>query len=125
MRDIPNGQFGPLYPELPSVKKYRRAGKITTEYGEAVLKAIRTLNTTAATRPLSGPSHCPCASGTWHSDGRKILKAMRDQAAARVAADWPPLWLPIGINLNDRMKLERAEHAAYKAAMKVKREFLS
>jgi hypothetical protein len=93
--DIPKA-FGPLYPQLGNtVAKFRRKGPIAKmdretrrEYGAAVCKAILGLQRSALQREL--PSHaCPCASHTWHSDGEKILAAVRGQiqAAHRALAD--------------------------------------
>lgn len=76
---------GPIYPALPQVEKWRRkaraAGSVAAmsreerkAYGEAVLAALRSMNA-----PKGQPHRCPCASGTWHSEPRKILAAVKAQ----------------------------------------------
>jgi hypothetical protein len=83
----------PAYPKLgATVEKHRRLNDETPEgrkaYGQAVLAAIRTLQRSALNREL--PSHSsPCASGTWHSEGKDILKAVNAQNRARCAANIP------------------------------------
>jgi hypothetical protein len=87
---IPAGQFGPLYPALPSVKKHRAPlASLTREarqaYGAAVEKAIRALQRSELQREF--PEHrCHCASGTNHNDGREISKAMRAKQRAALQA---------------------------------------
>jgi hypothetical protein len=70
---------GPQYPKLAGLDRYRRDPNVDRHaYGQAVLSAIRALQARELAREL--PSHpCPCASGTWESDGRKILAAVRQQ----------------------------------------------
>jgi hypothetical protein len=80
----PIAPYGPAYPKaLPGVDRYRRAAaraggvaNMSAEerraYGRAVLDAINGLH-----KPKAKPQPCPCASGTWHSDGRTILDAVR------------------------------------------------
>jgi hypothetical protein len=90
-------EFGPKYPNLDAaVAKHRRLNDDTPEgrkaYGQAVLKAINALNRqklTGASGPVNPRS--PCASGTWHSEGKDILKAIRQQhrAATQAAANGP------------------------------------
>jgi hypothetical protein len=87
----PTGQYGPVYPNLgPSVAKHRRLNDDTPEgrkaYGQAVHAAIRALQRAALNRELT--SHkSPCASGTWHSEGKDILKAIRQQHNAATQAN--------------------------------------
>jgi hypothetical protein len=84
--------FGPTYPDLPSVKKYRRMGPIADmdkatrqAYGAAVETAIRAKQRSELQREL--PEHrVNCASGTNHNDGRKISAAMRAKHRAALAA---------------------------------------
>jgi len=70
---------GPQYPTLAGLDRYRRAPDADRRaYGQAVLAAIRALQARELAREL--PSHpCPCASGTWESDGHAILRAVRAQ----------------------------------------------
>ena len=67
------------YPHLAGLDRYRRAPDPDRHaYGQAVMGAIRALQTRELAREL--PSHpCPCASGTWASDGQEILRAVRAQ----------------------------------------------
>lgn len=67
------------YPALSGLDRYRRDPNADRHaYGAAVLSAIRALQARELAREL--PTHpCPCASGTWESDGAKILAAVRAQ----------------------------------------------
>lgn len=88
--------FGPSYPALPSVAKYRRhalaAGSLAAcdkhvrhEYGAAVESAIRALQRLELRREVASiPANC--ASGTWYSAGADIHKAVRAKQAAKLAA---------------------------------------
>lgn len=51
-------------------------------YGHAVLGAILKLQGAALARELP-TNKCPCASGTWHTDGDKILAAIHTQNRVR------------------------------------------
>jgi hypothetical protein len=85
----PHPGFGPDYPKLPGVTRHRAkanaAGSIAAmskedrrTYGLAVLAQINALN--KAKIAMATQSHkCPCASGTWLSDGNAILAAIRRQ----------------------------------------------
>jgi hypothetical protein len=92
---IDEGTNTPKYPNLgAAVAKHRRLNDDTPEgrkaYGQAVHAAIRALQRSALNREL--PSHqSPCASGTWHSEGKDILKAIRAQhrTATQAAANGP------------------------------------
>jgi hypothetical protein len=92
---IDEGTNTPKYPNLgAAVAKHRRLNDDTPEgrkaYGQAVHAAIRALQRSALNREL--PSHqSPCASGTWHSEGKDILKAIRAQhrTATQTAANGP------------------------------------
>ena len=67
------------YPHLAGLDRYRRAPDPDRRaYGAAVMAAVRALQARELAREL--PSHpCPCASGTWASDGHEILRAVRAQ----------------------------------------------
>ena len=67
------------YPHLAGLDRYRRdPDPDRRAYGQAVLSAIRALQARELAREL--PTHpCPCASGTWESDGQAILRAVRAQ----------------------------------------------
>lgn len=67
------------YPHLTGLDRYRRDPDADRRaYGAAVLSAIRALQARELAREL--PTHpCPCASGTWESDGQAILRAVRAQ----------------------------------------------
>ena len=70
---------GPQYPHLAGLDRYRRDPDADPRaYGAAVLSAIRALQARELARVLP-PHPCPCASGVWESDGRKILRAVRAQ----------------------------------------------
>ena len=76
-RDAPENQKS--YPTLAGLDRYRRAPDPDRRaYGQAVLSAVRALQARELARVL--PTHpCPCASGTWASDGQEILRAVRAQ----------------------------------------------
>ena len=67
------------YPHLAGLDRYRRDPDADRRaYGQAVMAAIRALQARELAREL--PTHrCPCASGTWASDGQEILRAVRSQ----------------------------------------------
>jgi hypothetical protein len=79
--------FGPAYNvESASLKKFRRNGGDRKAHGQAVLDAVLTaqrgqLRTAGETIPRPN-----CASGTLHSEGRDILKAIASQQRAKLAA---------------------------------------
>jgi hypothetical protein len=81
------GQFGPVYNvESATLKKFRRNGGDRKAYGRAVLDAVMTaqrgqLRTAGESIPRPN-----CASGTLHSDGTDILKAVASQQRAQLAA---------------------------------------
>jgi hypothetical protein len=79
-------ESNPAYYDLgSSVAKFRRKAELTKDerraYGEAVERAVLAKQRQALQREL--PSHAvSCASGTSHSDGRKISEAVRQQQRA-------------------------------------------
>jgi hypothetical protein len=73
--------FGPNYPAaIPGVAKFRRAARLemcnAVAYGEAVLAGIREMQRKELEREIA-PWPARCASGTFHSDGEAILRAVR------------------------------------------------
>ena len=83
--------FGPVYPALPSVAKFRKQAAthghdefFRDAYGAAVHAAIRTLQRQELMRAgINRAEHkCNCASGTNHNDGAAILKAVAAQNRA-------------------------------------------
>ena len=83
----------PTYPDLgPKVAKLRALARHDPAYrkahGEAVLEAVRAKQRQALRRTVA--SHVPpCASGTTHTDGAAILKAVAAQhLSALRAAQW-------------------------------------
>lgn len=89
--------FGPNYPALPQLAHHRRiakqAGAVAAmskdqqdAYGLAVLESILTMQRAELNRTLTPSHRCPCASGTWETDGNKILKAVRQQIKTACAA---------------------------------------
>lgn len=115
--------FGPIYPDLPSVKKFRKmaasAGSVAAmdkafrhAYGEAVEAAIKAKQRSELQREL--PTHnCHCASGTNHNSGAAIHKAMqRKHRAALVACP----------GQERRARKPEVWHAMYDEAMAEKRK---
>jgi hypothetical protein len=75
----------PGYPALPGLDKYRRATDPDRHaYGQAVMAAVRALQRRELAREAP-PHPCPCASGTWESDGQAILAAVRQQNRRRAS----------------------------------------
>lgn len=108
----------PLYPDMPRhVTLMRRDyGDLlspqahTIAHGRAVLAAIRALN--SPPRNQAPAPRAPCVSGTWESDGRKILAHIRRANAARLQS----------LARADRARRTDAELiAAYDTAMSAKR----
>lgn len=104
--------FGPKYPALPAVNKYRAKAKRgqldqdgAREYGAAVHQAIRDLQRAELQRELRTHA-CPCASGTWHSEAKDILRAIRNQNRSQKVPD---------------LRTDKQLVEAYEAAMAEKR----
>lgn len=116
--------FGPDYPrELgAAVAKFRAKARgglsdLSREerraYGAAVEKAILAKQKAEFMRASVEPGHrCPCASGTWHSDGAAIHEAVRRQQLAALLA------CPSQIR---RERSKKEWERLYKAAMAEKR----
>jgi hypothetical protein len=68
----------PPYPQLGATVAKLRRSPDRKAHGLAVLAAVASLQRSELKREL--PSHAPhCASGTTHTSGKAILKAMRDK----------------------------------------------
>ena len=81
---IKPGEFGPIYPSLTGMNKYRNGPSLSErsiedvrEYGRAVHAKVNRMNELQGKK--APPIKCPCAGGTWESDGAKILEAVRRQ----------------------------------------------
>jgi hypothetical protein len=77
------------YPNIAAAKKYQRKGGLSNltraevrAYGETVLHGIRQLQRRELSHASTYGQPCPCASGTWESDGAKILEHIKRQANA-------------------------------------------
>jgi len=87
MDRLPPEPFGPVYPKLTGLDYWRKKPALTKGewlvYGAAVREKIAALNRAALMKEL--PSHgCPCASGTWESDPKKIMAAVKRQNQAKL-----------------------------------------
>src|SRR5260370_9461851 len=103
-------EFGRSYPALgPRVERYRRLSRQHAlsaaerrEYADAIETSIRSLQRSELQREL--PSFRPrCASGTWHTTGKEIEEAIRQQQLsallacpgkvrrARTEVEWPQI----------------------------------
>lgn len=82
--------FGPVYPDLPSSRKWRKRQNLTKGemdlYGQQVREDIRKLNERALYRALEPNRACPCASGSWESDPKKIAAHVRRKIQAEFEA---------------------------------------
>jgi len=77
--------INPDYPHLLGLDKYRCAADPDRQaYGRAVMAAVRALQKRELARETP-PHPCPCASGTWESDGQAILAAVRQQNRRRAS----------------------------------------
>lgn len=80
----------------PAVDKYRRLPKTPENiraHGDAICAAVRSKQMQALLQSTKyQPVTCPCASGTWHTDGKALLKALyeqtRDAARNGLAESW-------------------------------------
>ena len=81
----PSEPFGPVYNiTSEALTKFRR-GPNCPEYAEAIEAAVKAAQRSALAREL--PAIKPrCASGTWHSTGEEIGKAVRQQQRAALLA---------------------------------------
>lgn len=104
----------PFYPALPTVAKWRRKPDLTPEqrreYGEAVHRAIRALQRSALMRTIASTG-CPCASGTFKSDGREILAHVKASHVAQAEA---------AANADRRRRTDAEIQIAYRNAMAAK-----
>lgn len=105
---------GKLYPTLAGVKKFKDRVKgpihkadpdAVYAYGRAVLDAIGALQA-AELRRETPTFRSNCASGTWHSDGKKILAALRQRTISTVRI----------------LRSDEEIQTAYEEAMEAKRE---
>lgn len=114
--------FGPTYPALPSVAKWRKLAdkrELTKEetkaYGRAAIEAFRKMQRDELQRclPQRTASQAMCASGTWLTDGKALIKAVREQHARKLQAD---------ANADRARRSDDQIKAAYQAAMDAKRK---
>ena len=108
--------FGPVYPDLPSSKKWRKKETLTYSeralYGQQVREDIRKLNDRALLRALEPNRACPCASGSWESDGKKIAAHVRRKIQAEFEA---------AVKAERARRTDAAIKKAYEEAMAEKR----
>lgn len=112
--DRKTGQFGPYYDLAGAgLDKHRRAARNglaelsaadRRAYAEAVEKVVLAKQRSSLLGAGTPVSRCPCASGTWLSDGAEISAAVRAQHRAalqasaaeerrnRTAAQWESLY---------------------------------
>jgi hypothetical protein len=77
--------FGPVYPALPGANKWRKLARMreltrdeNREYGQTVLDAINAMNAKLLDREVA-PFRSNSASGTFHNNGKDILRAINEQ----------------------------------------------
>ena len=101
----------PAYPKFgTTVAKLRRLPRTpenVTKHFEALMAQVRTMHR-RATQSDATPMSCPCASGTWHTDGHKILEAVNRQNRSGVEGALAESW---------RRRTEAQVRVAYEAAM--------
>lgn len=97
----------PQYPDLGTrIAKLRKARD--PQHGAAVLEAFRARHRQELAR-AGGSSHAaPCVSGTWHRDGKAILKAVKAAQEAKLAR---------ALEEEHRQRTDQQVHRAYLAHM--------
>ena len=105
----------PAYPKfgatVAKLRKLPRTPENIKKHFDALMSQLATMNRRAVMSDATATSPCPCASGTWHSDGDKILAAISDQhrraAMGALAESW-------------RLRTDAQVRAAYELAMEGK-----
>lgn len=96
MTSIGEEPFGPNYPPMPGLNKYRTAAAqaggvakldpiLRKKYGAAIEKAIRAMQRAAMAKVYVMPAP-RCASGSWANTAEGIEKAVRARQASELAA---------------------------------------
>lgn len=103
----------PKYPKFgTTVAKYRKLPSTPENvkaHAEALFAQLRTFQRAEFRATVIEPDRaCPCASGTWHVDGNKILKAVNDQNRRAVENALAESW---------RKRTDAQVGVAYRAAM--------
>lgn len=104
----------PPYPKFgPSVTTWHRLPRTPeniAKHAEALFAALRTIQRAEFKRDLPelGKPKCPCPSGIWSSDGRKILAAVNRQNRAKLAR---------ALEDEHKARTDRQVRAAYEAIM--------
>jgi hypothetical protein len=106
----------PKYPKFGvTVAKYRklpRTPENVAAHAQVLFAQLATLQRAEFQAKAVEPTRaCPCASGTWHTDGEKILKAINAQNRARIEAGLAESW---------RKRTDAQVGIAYRAAMEGK-----
>lgn len=105
-------RYLPAYPKFgATVAKYRKLPRTPENikaHATALFAQLATFQRAEFRRTISEPDTCPCVSGTWHSDGAKILDAInarnRRIAEGALAESW-------------RKRTDAQVAIAYRAAM--------
>lgn len=105
----------PKYPKFgTTVAKYRklpRTPENVKAHADALFSQLRTFQAQEFRRKIVEPDSCPCASGTWHDTGDKILKAVNAQNRAATERALAESW---------RKRTDAQVGIAYRAAMEGK-----
>lgn len=112
----PADKYLPAYPKFgTTVAKYRKLPRTPENikaHAEALFAQLATFQKAEFRAKAAEPMRaCPCASGTWHTDGNKILKAVNAQNRAHVEAGLAESW---------RKRTDAQVGIAYRAAMEGK-----
>lgn len=103
----------PKYPKFATgVTKWHklpRTPENIAAHAKALFGALTTLQRAKFKRGTTEPEHrAPCASGTWHSDGKAILKAVNAQNKAHAAGE---------LERDHKKRTDKQIAKAYAAAM--------
>lgn len=110
----PADKYLPAYPKFgATVAKYRklpRTPENIAAHAAAMFSQLATFQAQEFKKGTIEPGleSCPCASGTWHTDGKKILAAVNAQNRAKLDRALAESW---------RQRTDAQVAAAYKAAM--------
>lgn len=113
-RGQPADKYLPAYPKFgATVAKYRKlppTPENVKAHAEALFSQLATFQAQEFRHKVVEPERpCPCASGTWHDSGDKILKAVNAQNRAATERALADSW---------RKRTDAQVKAAYEAAMR-------
>lgn len=104
----------PAYPKfgatVAKLRKLPRTPENVRKHFDALMAQLATMHRRHADSDAVKP-RCPCASGTWHTDGHKILAAVNAQNRAGLDRALADSW---------KQRTDRQVEIAYRAALEGK-----